>query len=98
MINTRNLTMVVYGNKNEQQACLDINSRFNPCSSGSLLLDITITDTTSRMEGRCEMNCPKCGSKMYLFSTIDDNWKVYKCPKCKEQTMRHKHGGKLSQK
>lgn len=44
------------------------------------------------------MNCPKCGFKMYLFSTIDDNWKVYKCPKCKEQTMRHKHGGKLSQK
>jgi len=33
--------------------------------------------------------CPKCNGVMRLLTTIDDNWKVYRCPNDKEEVMRH---------
>ena len=33
--------------------------------------------------------CPKCNGLMKLLTTIDDNWKIYRCPNDKEEVIRH---------
>ena len=37
------------------------------------------------------MKCPICETQMKSEGTVDNNWRFYKCPKCKYESAKHIH-------